>query len=188
MQALSANIHAAFDEEFMMGTQRDSGSDLSPRNVADRLKEEGKQRLERGKSTAADQVDSVANALKSASHQLGGDSRLGSYTDRLAQNIEHWSSRLRHGSIEELADDIQAAARRNPALFVAGGLALGVVLARMVRAARPGNELYYEGEYDEFTAGGYSRGDMSSGPSRNDITSSGDAGTTPDPTRGTFGG
>lgn len=164
-----------------MGTQRDSGSDLSPRNVADRLKEESKQRIERGKATAADQIDNVANALKSASRQLGGSSTLGSYTDRLAHNIESFGSRLRHGSIDEIVGDIQAAARRNPALFVAGGLALGVVLARLVRAAAQDTEAYdveYT-EYDEFATGSSPAGD---------ISESGDFGTTPDPTRRTFGG
>lgn len=161
-----------------MAMQRDPGSDLSPRAMADRLKEEGKQRLERGKSTAADQVDSVANALKSAGRQLGGQSALGGYTNRLAESIEKLGTRLRHGSIEELTSDIQAAARRNPTLFVVGGLALGVVLARLVRAAAPEGDTY-EGEYDDLTAG-RSEGD--------DYSSSEDFGTTPNPTRDTFGG
>ena len=135
-----------------MATQRDTRSDLSPRKVADRLKEEGKQRLERGKSTAADQVDSVASALKSAGDELGGQSTLGTYANQLADSIGRFGSRLRDGSIEELASDMQAAARRNPTLFVAGGLALGIVLARLIKASAPETETY-EGEYDDLSAG-----------------------------------
>ncbi len=120
-----------------MATQRDNGSDLSPRKVAERLKEEGKQRLERGKSTAAEQVEHVANALRSAGGEFGGQSAIGSYTNQLADSVDRFGARLREGSIESLASDLQAAARRNPTAFVLGGLALGIVLARIVKASTP---------------------------------------------------
>src|SRR5690554_825679 len=106
-----------------MATQRDTRSDLSPRKVAERIKEEGKQKLERGKSTAAEQVESVASALESAGDELGGQSTLGSYAKQLADSIGRFGARLREGSIVDLARDMQAAARRNPTMFVAGGLA-----------------------------------------------------------------
>lgn len=172
-----------------MGTQRDSGSDLSPRKVAERLKEEGKQRLERGKTTAAEQVNQVASALKSAGNELGGQSALGDYANQLADSIERFGTRLRQGSIEELTGDLQSAARRNPGLFIAGGLALGIVLARLVKASAPEDEMY-EGEYDELTAGAAGDTYRSSGsPDAPTLdVSSEDFGTTPDPTRNTFGG
>jgi hypothetical protein len=123
-----------------MATQRDSSqSDLSPRNVAERLKEEGKQRLDRGKSTAADQVDQVAKALQSAGDELSR-SPLASYANQLAGSIGRFGTKLREGSIEDLAADMQNAARRNPTLFLAGGLALGVVLARIVKASSANEE------------------------------------------------
>ncbi len=131
-----------------MPTQRDSRSDLSPRKVAESLKQEGKQRLERGKTSAADQVDHVASALKRAGSELGDQSSLGNYAQHLADGISRFGSRLREGSIEELTSDIQAAARRNPALFIAGGFALGVVLARLLRASAQEAE-DYEYDYDE---------------------------------------
>jgi hypothetical protein len=173
--------------------QRDTRSNLSPRNVADRLKEEGKQRLERGKTTAADQVEHVASALKRASSELGGESTLGSYADQLADSVGRLGSRLRQGSIEELTRDIQAVARRNPGLFIAGGLALGIVLARLVKASAPEGETY-EGEYDELTAGASAGDTYRSGRPEApdaptvDVPSAGDSGTTPNPTRNTFGG
>jgi hypothetical protein len=139
----------------MMATQRDNRSDLSPRKVADKLKEEGKQRLERGKTTAADQVDHVANALKSAGNELGTESPLATYANSLADSISRFGNRLREGSIEDLASDMQLAARRNPTLFVAGGLALGIVLARLVKAASPeeSEPLLVGSDYDELSTG-----------------------------------
>ena len=136
-----------------MATQRDSRSDLSPRKVADRLKDEGKQRLERGKATAADQVDQVANALKNAGDELGGgQSTLGNYANQFASSIGRLGSRLRDSSIEDLTADMQAAARRNPGLFVLGGLTLGIVLARLVKASSPEMEATDE-DYDELNSG-----------------------------------
>jgi len=135
-----------------MATQRDTRSDLSPRKVAERLKEEGKQRLESGKTSAADQVDHFASALKSAGDEFGGQSTLGTYANQLADSIGRFGTRLREGSLEDLASDMQAAARRNPGLFVVGGLALGILLARVVKASAPETETY-EGDYDDLTAG-----------------------------------
>ena len=176
-----------------MATQKDTRSDLSPRKVADRLKEEGKQRLERGKSTAADQVDHVASALRSAGSELGGQTTLGGYAEELAESIGRFGTRLRDGSIEELASDMQAAARRNPTLFVAGGLALGIVLARRVKASAPESDTY-EGEYDDLTMGASTAGDTyrSAGTTSPDaptvdVSSGSDFGTTGSSTR-TYGG
>jgi len=137
-----------------MATQRDPNrSDLSPRKVAERLKEEGKSRLERGKTTAADQVDQFANAIKSAGTELNGTPTLASYANELATSITNFSSRLRDGSIEDLAADMQQAARRNPGLFIAGGLALGIVLARLVKASTNEEEpLLVGSDYDESLA------------------------------------
>ena len=119
-----------------MATQRDSNrSELSPQKVAERIKEEGKSRLERGKSTAADQVDQVANALKSAGNELGGSPTLAAYANQLADTINNFGTRLRDGSIEDLAADMKRVAQRNPTMFIAGGLALGIVLARIVKAS-----------------------------------------------------
>jgi hypothetical protein len=143
----------------MMGTQRDTRSDLSPRKVAERLKEEGKQRLERGKTSAADQVEQVASALKSASNEFDTQSPLGTYANQLADSIGRFGDRLREGSIEDLANDMQLAARRNPALFVAGGLALGIVLARLVKASATESDSLIEGDYDDLSAGSYGGAD-----------------------------
>lgn len=135
-----------------MATQRDTRSDLSPRKVAERLKEEGKQRLERGKTSAADQVEQVANALKSAGNELGTQSPLATYANQLADSVGRFGARLREGSIEDLATSMQRAAQRNPTLFVVGGLALGIVLARLVKASATEDDSYVvEGDYDDLS-------------------------------------
>ena len=132
-----------------MDTPRDARADLSPRKMAEHLKEEGKERLERGKASAADQVDQVANALKNAGDELGAQSALGSYANRFAGSIGDLGRRLRERRIEDLAVDMQAAARRNPTMFLLGGLTLGIVLARLVKASTPQDSDY---EAESFAA------------------------------------
>lgn len=125
-------------------TQRDARPEISPRKVAGRLKQEGKHRLERGKTSAAEQVEQVASALKSAGNQLGSQSTLGNYAHQFADGVSRFGSRLRDGRIEELVSDVQTFARRNPTLFIVGGLALGVVLARVVKASAAPDDRDYE--------------------------------------------
>ena len=108
-----------------MATQEETSKvELSPRKVAERLKDEGKQKLEEGKTTAAEQVDSVASALKSAGNELD-QPRLATYANQLADSVSRFSTRLREGSVEDLVSDAQGMARRNPGLFILGGLAAG---------------------------------------------------------------
>jgi hypothetical protein len=139
------------------------------------LKDEGKQRLERGKATAAEQVDQVANALKSAGDELGGQSTLGNYANQFAGSIGRLGSRLRDSSIEDLASEMQAAARRNPGLFVLGGLTLGIVLARLAKAAAPAMETVDEDvdeDYDELSSGDLSVSSLDEDYRGDDVTMS----------------
>jgi len=132
-----------------MATKRDPRSDLSPRKVAEQLKQEGKERIERGKASAADQVDHVATALKSAGDELGGRSALGNYANQFAGSIGRLGQRLRDSSVEDLAGDLQATARRNPTMFLLGGVALGFVLARLLKASTAESEEFEEDQDDE---------------------------------------
>jgi hypothetical protein len=173
-----------------MATQRESGkaADLSPRKVAERIKEEGKSRIERGKSTAADQVESVANALKSAGNELNASPTLASYANQLASSIGQFGTRLREGSVEDLASDMQRAARNNPTLFIAGGLALGILLARLIKASTTEEEpLLVGSDFEESdlgtTTGSTYRTEQSSDAPTVDVSSEtyagGTSGTTP---------
>jgi hypothetical protein len=108
----------------------------SARGFAQRLKEDGRQTIEQRKRSAADRVESIAQALERTGEQFGdNEPTLADYANRLAGNVGNLATRLREGSIEELIDDTRELARRNPALFIAGGVAVGFVLARFVKAS-----------------------------------------------------
>lgn len=112
-------------------------SDSRPANgFAQRLKEDGRQTLEQRKRSAADRVDEIAQAIERTSAQFSeNEPTLAELANRLAGTVGNLATRLREGSIDDLVGDTRAFARRNPALFIAGGVLAGFALARLVKAS-----------------------------------------------------
>jgi hypothetical protein len=103
---------------------------------AQRLKEDGRQTLEQRKRSAADRVDGIAQALERTGAQFSeNEPTLADLANRLSGTVGNLATRLREGSIDDLVDDTRALARRNPVLFIAGGLVAGFALARFVKAS-----------------------------------------------------
>jgi hypothetical protein len=106
------------------------------RGFAERLKEDGRRTIEQRKRSAAERVDGIAQAIERTSAQFSdNEPTLADLTNRLANTVGNLATRLREGSIEELIDDTRALARRNPGLFIAGGVLAGFALARFVKAS-----------------------------------------------------
>src|SRR5215207_8724727 len=103
---------------------------------AQRLKEDGRRTLEQRKRSAAARVEEIAQAIERTGAQFSeNEPTLAELASRLAGTVGNLATRLREGSFDDLADDARAFARRNPGLFLAGGLAAGFVLARFVKAS-----------------------------------------------------
>jgi hypothetical protein len=108
----------------------------SARGFAQRLKEDGRQTLEQRKRSAADRVEGIAQALERSSAQLGEqEPTLADLANRLATTVGNFATRLREGSIDDLIGDARQLARRNPGLFIAGGVIAGFALARFAKAS-----------------------------------------------------
>ena len=108
----------------------------SASGFAQRLKDDGRQTLEQRKRSAADRVESIAQALERSGAQFSeNEPTLADFAARLATTVGNFATRLREGSIDDLVDDTRALARRNPGLFIAGGLVAGFALARFVKAS-----------------------------------------------------
>jgi hypothetical protein len=106
------------------------------RGFAQRLKEDGRRTLEQRKRSAAERVDGIAQAIERSGAQFSeAEPKLADLASRLAVTVGNLATRLREGSIEELVDETRALARRNPGLFIAGGVIAGFVLARFVKAS-----------------------------------------------------
>ena len=131
--------------------------------VADSATEAGKQRLDASIFGAADHVEQVGDALSEAAVRLGSSDQLGglaAYTGRLADALGELAEQIRTRSIEDLTAEARRAARSNPVLFLAGSVAVGFALTRILKAGRTAGE---PGGASEYAAGhrgdaGYSAG------------------------------
>lgn len=94
-------------------------------------------RLERSKSTAADSAASTSEVLDQAADNFSahGQETLARATSMLAGKLSQLASDLENRSIDELGREARELARRNPGLFVAGGLAIGIALSRFFKAS-----------------------------------------------------
>jgi hypothetical protein len=118
-----------------MGTDPRSTA-RSARGFTQRLKEDGRRTLEQRKRSAADRVDEIAQAIGRTGEQFSANEpTLADLASRLAGTVGNLATRLREGSIDDLVDDTRAFARRNPSLFIAGGMLAGFALARFVKAS-----------------------------------------------------
>lgn len=119
-----------------MASEFESSSSGRKGGVTERIKEDGKQRIETTKRSAADQIEQVANVISRAGSDLSdGQPRLANYANQAADRVSSLANRLRDASIEDLLEDTRDLARRNPGLFILGGVAVGIVLSRFLKAS-----------------------------------------------------
>jgi soluble lytic murein transglycosylase-like protein len=107
------------------------------KDAAREAAEKSKGRLEAQKHAAAAKADAIAGAARRAAHELEAEDQevLSGYTRDLASGIEELSKRLRGASVDSLLADARDYARRNPAMFVIGSVALGFGLSRFLKAS-----------------------------------------------------
>ena len=93
--------------------------------------------IESQKSSAADSVHVVADALRRASHDLDDQNQrmMGQAAAWAAEGLERFSQSLRERELRTLLDQAEDVARRQPALFVGGAVALGFVVSRFLKSS-----------------------------------------------------
>ncbi|HEX7013555.1 MAG TPA: hypothetical protein VF161_12445 [Steroidobacteraceae bacterium] len=110
-----------------------TGSQLK---FTDRLRSDGKQKIESTKQTAAQHIEGIAEALDRAREVLEQrEPAIASYASQLANRVGNLATRLREASTDDLLEDTRQLARRNPMMYLAGGVAVGFVLARFLKAS-----------------------------------------------------
>lgn len=107
--------------------------------LADEAKSEGQAEVEKIRGTAADKVDNLADSAKAAASELKGEDigQLSDYISELAQSLGKLSSSMREKTGEDLLRDVSRLARDNPAMFVAGSIAIGIGVSRFAKASTP---------------------------------------------------
>ncbi len=98
------------------------------------------------KTNLAASLTSVADGIRQVGENLGKDDKnqvaafAGKYGENLAGQVEKFSNYINRKEIKELARDVEQFARRNPALFIGGALALGVLAARFLKSSGSSNQ------------------------------------------------
>lgn len=107
------------------------------RQATEEIKAQGKSQLDGYRETAADEIEKVAHSAEAAARELEGQDTLGlsGYVSDMAQGMVRFADNLRGKSVDELFQDVNRLARDNPALFIAGSVALGFGLTRFAKAS-----------------------------------------------------
>src|SRR5947207_11852867 len=106
--------------------------------LMDKVKDGAVSQLSTQKNRATDGIGSVAQAVRQSTQQLRDQQHdtIAQYVDQAAAQLERFSNALKEKNVSELLDDAQRFARRNPALFIGGAFAVGLLSARFFKSSR----------------------------------------------------
>ena len=137
------------------------------RTLIDRVRETATTQLTSQKSRATDSLGNLARAVRETSEPLRNNQQdaLAGLVERAADGIERFSGQLRDRDLNELVDDVQQYARRQPALFIGAAFAVGVMAARFLKSSSPAASRPYDASRTErtYAYGGGSYGGSGTG-------------------------
>jgi hypothetical protein len=96
-----------------------------------------REQIEQRSSQAGEKVGDTAQDLRSVSDELRnqGKETPAKLADRAAERAEQVGSYLRESNGDKLLEDVEDLGRRQPLVALAGGLAVGLVAARFLKAS-----------------------------------------------------
>lgn len=116
--------------------------------VADRAKEQAAQlkdtvaetatgKLEEQKTQATSGLGNVSDAIRQTGRQLRSNDQeaIAQYVDRAAEQLDQFTGYLRSRDMKQIVGDVEAFARREPALFLGGAFVLGLFGARFLKSS-----------------------------------------------------
>lgn len=109
----------------------------SAKQTSQEAKQQAAQTLEENRGKAADELDKIAHAARAAASDLAGQQEQGlsNYVADMAQSIGSLAGSLREKNLDDLMHDAKELARRNPTLFLAGSIAIGLGISRFAKAS-----------------------------------------------------
>jgi len=106
--------------------------------------EKATSKLEEQKSTLAGGLSSVAESVRSMGDNLNQSPEknpladyTAQYANTAAQKLEQFAGYFERKDVKDMARDIEGFARRNPALFLGGAFALGILAGRFIKSTPP---------------------------------------------------
>jgi len=117
--------------------------------------------VEDKKTTAAQSLGTVAEALREAAHKLddGEAGPLGSYAESAAAQVEKVARYIRERDLASFTRDAETFARRHPEVFLGGAFLAGIMAARFLKSSGQRTTAGDGGGgYDQGYQGGYGGG------------------------------
>ncbi|MDQ6637547.1 MAG: hypothetical protein M3Y62_07150 [Candidatus Dormibacteraeota bacterium] len=129
----------------------DQAKDVA-QQAAGTAKDQVSQQVDTHSTTVGEQVGSVSEAMRKAGDHLRsqGSDMPAQLAERAAEQVEKLGSYLRNTDGNSILSDVEDFARRQPLIVMAGGVALGVVAARMLKAS---SQRSYSGGTSGFFSG-----------------------------------
>ena len=90
-----------------------------------------------GLTTVADSIKQVGENLNTTPEQNPIAEKAAQYTNSLASQIENLSGYFERKDVRDMVRDVESFARRYPAYFIGGAVALGFLAARFLKSSSP---------------------------------------------------
>jgi hypothetical protein len=103
----------------------------------DRVKDGAVSQLNTQKDRTTNGIGSIASAVRHSTQELRDQHHetIAEYVEQAAAQLDRFSNTLKGKNVGELVEDAQRFARRNPALFVGGAFATGLLCARFFKSS-----------------------------------------------------
>jgi ElaB/YqjD/DUF883 family membrane-anchored ribosome-binding protein len=149
-----ASIDDVIGEFGATSATRNSSSDAQgaqASGLVGKVKERATAQLSTQKDRATDHLGSIVQAVRHSGERLREDRHetVAQYVEQAAEQLERFSNSLREKDVNELLQDAQRLARRQPALFIGGSFAAGLLAARFLKSSQE-----RDSAYDEYRAQG----------------------------------
>ncbi len=103
--------------------------------------DEHKANLTQGLTGVADTIRQIGDNLKGSQEPTGVSNIAAQYTNTAAQKVEQLSGYLDRRDFKGLVRDLEDTAHRNPAIFLGGAFALGILAARFFKSGNTDNAI-----------------------------------------------
>jgi len=126
-----------------MTTERSSYSDPggerlqeAASGVADRVAETAGTQVNTGMTKASEVLEQIAGAVRTSGDQLRDEQpQVASFADTAAGQVERFARYLQDANPQEVMHEAEDFARRQPAIFLGGAFALGLLASRFLKAS-----------------------------------------------------
>jgi len=110
--------------------------------LKDQVAETATSKLEDQKTQATSSLGNVSDAIRQTGDQLRSNDQetIAQYVDRAAEQLDQFTGYLRSRDMRQIVGDVEAFARREPALFLGGAFVLGLFGARFLKSSRQATE------------------------------------------------